>query len=118
MCTMGLAPGNLTVTNNSKEMIENKPIATIQDAVGMSNITPCGNCVSMMYPPTASATAAALGVLTPQPCMPQTTGIWTGSQSKKLVNNVPALSQEAKCQCVYGGTISIVNPSQFKGSAG
>ena len=112
-CTFGQT-GSLNVTSNMKRLAEGKPIATVKDAAGMSNITPCGMCSSMANPQVAAATAAALGVLTPQPCVPQPTGMWLGSQMKKLIEGSPALSQEAKCMCSWGGSISIVNPGQTK----
>ena len=113
LCTFGQT-GNLNVTSNLKKLADGKPIATIKDAQGMSNITPCGMCSSMANPQVAAATAAALGVLTPQPCIPQPTGIWVGGQTKKIIEGAPALSQEAKCMCAWGGSISIVNPGQTK----
>jgi hypothetical protein len=59
---------------------------------------------------TPAATAAAMGVLTPMPCIPVIAAPWTpGGQVK--VMNMPALINNAKCMCNWGGQISVVNPS-------
>jgi len=63
-CTFGTAPANLTVTSQSTVLGEGKPAATIED----TTVSTCGMCSSMGNPQVASATAAALGILTPQPC--------------------------------------------------
>jgi len=111
MCTMGLAPGTLVVTNQMTCLAEGKPVATINDSAGIVNITPCGMCTSMANPVVAAATAAALGVLTPQPCIPATVGAWI-CPGKVLVSNKPILTQDGKLICSYGGSISIINPGQ------
>jgi hypothetical protein len=67
LCTMGLAPGSFIATNQTTVLAEGKPMGVILDSAPMSNITPCGMCTSMANPAVASATAAALGVLTPSP---------------------------------------------------
>ncbi len=116
-CTFGQV-GNLNVTSNLKRLCGGKPIATVKDAQAMANITPCGMCSSMANPQVAAATAAALGVLTPQPCIPNPTGMWIGGQMKEMIEGSPILTQDAKCMCSWGGSISIVNPGQTKMVAG
>ena len=110
-CTMGTAPATLTVTSQVSVLAEGKPVATVQDAMPLTNISPCGLCTSMMNPQVAAATAAALGVLTPQPCVPST-GAWIPSQTTVLAEGKPALTKDAKCKCAYMGDISIINPGQ------
>jgi hypothetical protein len=76
----------------------------------VTNIPTFGMCQSMANPTVASATAAAMGVLTPMPCIPVIAAPWTpGGQVK--VMNMPALINNAKCMCNWGGQISVVNPS-------
>ena len=111
MCTMGMAPGALIVTSQMSVLIAGAPVATIQDAAPMSNITPCGMCMSMANPQVASATAAALGVLTPMPCVPVPAGIWLCAGTP-LICGIPGLAIDAKIICSYGGSISIVSPGQ------
>ena len=64
-------------------------------------------CMSPANPMVAAATAAALGVLTPMPCIPVTTP-WTPGSLLVLVRNFPALDAASKCMCAYGGQISPV----------
>jgi len=111
MCTMGLAPGQLIVTSQIMVLMGGAPAATIQDVTPIVNVVPCGMCTSMANPTVASATAAALGVLTPMPCVPAPAGTWTPSNSV-LVGGIPCLTQTASLVCSYGGSISIINPAQ------
>ena len=69
-CTFGMTPSSLMVTVPLRPMIQNKPKATIMDFAPMVNILPFGMCQSLSNPTVASATSAALGVLTPMPCIP------------------------------------------------
>jgi hypothetical protein len=113
LCTMGSAPGTLNVTSQTKVIVDGKPAATIQDTAPMVNVGPCGVCTSMANPAVASATAAAMGVLTPMPCVPAPAGIWMGGKTP-FVGGKPGLSNDAKLLCTYGGNISIMNPGQTK----
>ncbi len=117
MCTMGTAPAPIKVTSQSKVMTQGKPAATIQDAAPMSNVGPFGMCTSLANPAVASATAAALGVLTPQPCTPVPAGIWIPTKPKVLVEGKPCLTQDCKMMCSYAGSISITLPGQTKVNA-
>ena len=110
-CTMGLAPGQLLVTSQMNISLGGGPAATIADAAPITNITPCGMCTSLMNPTVASATAAALGVLTPMPCVPAPLGGWICGGTP-TVGGKPMLTTDGKLTCSYGGNISIVNPGQ------
>lgn len=114
LCTMGTGPGTLHVTSQMAAKIEGKAIATVKDAAPMSNIMPCGMCTSMANPQVASATSAALGVLTPQPCIPSTSGLWAATQSKLMAGGSPCLCNDSQLACTYAGTITITNPGQMK----
>ncbi len=61
----------------------------------------------------AAATAAAMGVLTPMPCIPVTPAPWTPGIPAVLIGGQPALDNSSKLTCVYGGVISIQIPGQF-----
>ncbi len=113
VCTFGTAPSTLMVTSQLTVTFDKKPAATIQDAVPMSNIAPCGLCNSLANPATASATAAAMGVLTPQPCVPATTGAWVCANTMSIAK-IPSLTNDGTLMCAYGGTISVTNPQQTK----
>jgi uncharacterized Zn-binding protein involved in type VI secretion len=63
-------------------------------------------------PPTAAATAAAHGVLTPAPCVPNTATPWAPGSPIVTIADQPALRQTDTCQCAWGGTITITDPGQ------
>lgn len=68
-CSFGAAPGTLNVLPASK-VISSMPVASVMDNKPMVNIPAFGMCSSMANPQVAAATAAALGALTPMPCVP------------------------------------------------
>ena len=111
MCTMGTSPGQVNPTNQMNIRVGGKPVASIADAAPISNVTPCGMCTSLANPIVASATAAALGVLTPQPCVPAPAGGWICPGTIR-VGGKPILTSDGKLTCSYGGSISIMNPGQ------
>jgi Domain of unknown function (DUF4280) len=117
MCTFGLAPSVLMVTPKNLTMTTDQPQANIMDSIPMMNIMPFGMCSSLANPEVASATAAALGVLTPMPCIPVTVAPWVPGSPTVLVANMPALQNSSKCMCTWGGVISIVTPGQFTSMA-
>ncbi|MDR2089316.1 MAG: DUF4280 domain-containing protein [Clostridiales Family XIII bacterium] len=111
MCVFGTAPGTLNVTSQVAVMVAGRPAATIMDVAPMSSISPCGMCTTVTNPTVAAATAAALGVLTPQPCIPVPVGTWLGGKSP-MISGKPGLANDAKLLCSYGGSLSIVSPGQ------
>jgi len=111
MCTFGAAPGTLNVLPSNKT-VTSMPFANIMDNKPMVNIAPFGMCMSMANPQVAAATAAALGVLTPQPCIPNTAAPWAPGSPTVLVGNMPALNESSKLMCNWGGVISITFPGQ------
>ena len=118
MCTMGTTPVPIKVSSQSKVIAEGKPAATIQDSAPTTNVGPFGMCTSLANPAVASATSAAMGVLTPQPCMPVPTGTWIPTQTKVLIENKPCLTQDCKLMCAYAGQISVTLPGQTKTNVG
>jgi Domain of unknown function (DUF4280) len=112
MCSFGAAPSNLVVLPVNRRMTDNQPAANIMDYVPMVNITPFGMCMSPANPQVAAATAAALGVLTPQPCIPATSSPWTPGSPTVLLANQPALNNTSTCMCNWAGVITIANPGQ------
>ena len=113
MCTFGAAPATLNVLPTNKTMAGGMAAATIMDNKPMVNIPTFGTCMSMANPTVASATAAALGVLTPMPCVPMTSAPWTPGSPTVMIGNMPALNNTCKCMCNWGGVISISNPGQM-----
>ncbi len=111
-CTMGTATSILKATPKNVTLVGNDQ-ANIADHISMANIPSFGRCRSLAYPPTASATAANHGRLTPMPCVPGTCTKWQAIDDNSLVCGEPALLRPATVGCMYGGTISIINPGQF-----
>ena len=115
MCTFGTTPCNLQVTSQTTCLTEGKMIATIKDMQPNVNLMPFGMCTSLANPAVASATAAALGVLTPQPCTMVPAGTWTPTAPKVMACGAPCLTNEATLMCGLGaGTIKIIVPGQTK----
>jgi len=107
-CTFGVAPSTLVVTPE-KKVLTHVPIAAIDDNKPMVNVMPFGMCTSISNPQVASATAAALGVLTPMPCLPVLSSPWAVGSPTVLIGGKPALNQTSKLMCSWGGVIQIAN---------
>jgi len=112
VCSFGAAPVPITILPLHKLMSSKMPAGNIMDHVPMMNIKPFGVCKSIANPKVAVATAAALGVLTPQPCNPVTVAPWIPGSPTVMINNMPALSNTCKCMCVFAGVIQITMPGQ------
>ena len=113
-CSFGLAPSTLNVIPISRVLIEGKPAATITDILPGANIPPFGMCTSLANPTVAAATAAALGVLTPMPCVPTVVAPWAPPAAQTMIGGKPALTMGAMCTCAFGGVIQILNPGAVK----
>ncbi len=110
-CSFGVAPAALMVIPQGPPvMAENKPMATIMDNKPFANILPFGMCQSLANPTVAAATAAALGVLTPMPCVPAIAAPWAPGSATVLIANKPALNNSSKLMCNWAGVIQILNP--------
>lgn len=115
MCPFGAAPSVLNATSQTACLGCSKPVATIMDMAPGTNIAPFGMCMSLANPTVAAATAAALGVLTPQPCQVTPVGPWTAGKPSLMVGGKPVLTSDATLLCGMGmGNISIVSPGQIK----
>jgi len=112
-CSFGVAPSSLIVLPANRVMAGGPPAATIMDNAPLVNILPFGMCNSPSNPTVAAATAAALGVLTPMPCVPATAAPWVPGAPTVLIGNMPALTSDCKLMCSYGGVIQIVSPGEF-----
>jgi len=111
-CSFGLAPSTLMVLPVNRMLTGNMPAANIMDNKPMVNILPFGMCTSLANPTVASATAAAMGVLTPMPCIPMTPAPWAPGAPTVLLGNMPALDNTSKLMCTWAGIISVVYPGQ------
>ena len=113
MCSFGAAPSTLVVLPTNK-VLATTPAANILDNKPIVNIPPFGMCMSPSNPTVAAATAAALGVLTPMPCVPATAAPWIVGSPTILIGNMPTLDNNSKLMCSWGGVIQFVAPGQFK----
>lgn len=113
-CSFGMMPSALVVTPENRVVIGGMPMATIMDSIPLKNIMPFGMCTSLANPQVAAATAAALGVLTPMPCIPVTPAPWAPGAPVVLIGNKPALNNSCKLTCAWGGIIQITSPGTMQ----
>jgi hypothetical protein len=113
MCTFGAAPSSLVVLPVNRVMTDEVPDANIMDHIPLVNILPFGMCMSPSNPTVAAATAAALGVLTPMPCVPVTPAPWVPGAPTVMLGNMPTLDNVSTLMCTWGGVITFVTPGEF-----
>lgn len=113
MCSFGVAPAALVVLP-TKTAYAGPPTANNVASAPVANVPTFGACSSMANPVVAAATAAALGVLTPMPCVPLTTAPWLPGPTKTVNGGMPAVDVGCKLVCNWGGVITVLNPGQFK----
>jgi hypothetical protein len=111
-CTFGMAPSSLVVLPTNKVMTNMVPDANIMDHIPMTNIMPFGMCQSPSNPVVAAATAAALGVLTPMPCIPATPAPWVAGAPTVLLGNFPTLDNVSQLMCIWGGVITFTDAGE------
>ncbi len=111
-CSFGMAPSSLVVLPANKVFTGEVPDANIMDHVPMVNIMPFGMCQSIANPTVAAATAAALGVLTPMPCVPATPAPWVAGAPTVLLGNFPSLDNVSELMCMWAGVITFVNAGE------
>jgi Domain of unknown function (DUF4280) len=115
MCDMGTTASPLTVVPGPPH-VATSPVpavllATVSDFIPMTNIKTFGMCNSPANPAVAAATAAKSGVFTPAPCVPATADPWSPPEPV-AISGIPAFSEDATCQCAWGGTIEVLDPGQ------
>lgn len=113
-CTFGLAPATLNVLPTSRVTVEGRPAATVTDIAPMVNVPSFGMCSSLANPTVAAATSAALGVLTPMPCVPAIVGPWKPGALTTVIGGRPALTSGSTASCAYGGVISLLVPGAVR----
>jgi hypothetical protein len=112
-CSFGAAPSSLLVLPQNKVMAT-LPAANVMDNKPIVNVPPFGVCTSPANPTVAAATTAALGVLTPMPCVPVTAAPWMPGSPKVMIGKMPAVDSDCKLMCNWGGVIQVVSPGQVK----
>ena len=111
-CSFGVAPSQLVVLPANRVFTDGVPDANIMDHVPLVNIMPFGMCSSPANPAVASATAAALGVLTPMPCIPNTPAPWLTGAPTVVLGNFPTLDNTHTLMCMWGGVIKFVDAGE------
>ena len=112
-CSFGQSPMPLMVIPQSG-VTNIMPVANITDNKPIINIPSFIMCSSMANPTVAAATATALGVLTPMPCMPVILSPWFPGSNTVLIGGQPALNNSSQLQCMWGGCIQIKSAGQFQ----
>jgi hypothetical protein len=114
-CAGAVPPGAapLVVLPIHRMLTSNQPAANINDHVPLANIPTFGACMLPSNPAVAAATTAALGVLTPVPCVPVTPSPWVTGAPTVILDNAPALDNVSTLTCTMGGVITIVNPGEM-----
>jgi hypothetical protein len=104
-CQFGTAPAPIHASDNA-------PLASAGDYVPFENIHPFGACLCPSNPQVAAATTAAMGVLTPMPCVPAVSQPWQVGETHVWVRGMPALDAHSSVGCRWGGLIQLVNPGK------
>ena len=111
-CSFGITPSELMLLPVHRVLTNECPDANIGDHTPLVNILPFGMCTSEANPEVEAATAAALGVPTPAPCIPATPTPWVRGATKVLLDGLPSLSSDSKLMCLWAGVITIVQPGE------
>lgn len=112
-CSFGNVPTPLMVLP-VKKVNFTLPAAVKTDHIPFVNILPFGMCSNPANPMVIAATAAALGVLTPVPCIPATVQPWTKPSSKVKAGGTEIITKDSKLLCTWGGQIEIKFPGQIQ----
>ena len=110
-CPFGSMPATFSALPVPRVMINGRPAGVMTDMAPAVNIPPFGMCSSLGNPTVAAATSAALGALTPMPCVPVPAGPWLTPSPKVSIGGLPAISNDSKLMCAWGGQIAV----QFAG---
>lgn len=110
-CSFGNVPVPIMVLPDRK-VNSMLPVAVKSDHIPLLNILPFGMCSNPANPMVIAATAAAMGVLTPVPCIPCTVQDWTGVCEKVKIKGKEAINMDSSLECLYGGKIQVQAPLQ------
>ena len=108
-CPFAMGGQSALMTDPSRKVfVEGPQMANIMDFKPMQNIPTFGMCNNMANPQVAAATAAALGVLTPQPCVPNILAPWSPGKADVLVEGIPALLSTDTVLCAWAGKLTVI----------
>lgn len=112
-CLFGSFPVPFNALPIPRVLVNGRPAGVITDVAPMVNIPSFGLCQNPANPAVAAATAAALGVLTPMPCIPVPAGTWLQTSPKVMIGGKPAMTDGSKLMCAWGGQIAVQFPGQM-----
>ena len=112
-CSFGTTPSSLAVLPTGRVNAGGQPVGTIMDNKPMVNVKPFGMCVTLSNPQVAAATSAAQGVLTPQPCIPNTVSPWTPGSVTVKAGSMGVLNSTCTLNCMWGGVITVTMAGQM-----
>lgn len=104
MCDKGLAPCAVAV--GLPNVITGGTPSLNMSSSTPANLPTFGMCTSQANPTVAAATAAAMGVLTPMPCVPVLMP-WSGTSTTVKITGQPAVNALSSLTCSWGGTIKV-----------
>jgi hypothetical protein len=107
-CSFGTTPA--TFAASGSQVSAGDPVGVVTD-VASANVPPFGMCMSLSNPQVASATAAAAGTLTPQPCQPVLSP-WSPGSAQVTIGGVSALDDSSQCNCTWGGVVTMSDAGQ------
>jgi Domain of unknown function (DUF4280) len=107
-CSFGTTP--VTFTASGTQVSAGGPVGVVTDSAA-ANVPPFGMCMSLSNPQVASATAAASGTLTPQPCQPVLSP-WSPGSAEVTIGGVSALDDSSQCNCTWGGVVTASDAGQ------
>lgn len=108
MCSFGTGPATFSA---SGPQVQAGTAAGVVSDVTPANVPTFIMCIAPSNPQVAAATSAALGVLTPQPCIPVLSP-WAPGSPTVLIGGVPALDSTSTCTCAWGGVVAVSSPGQ------
>jgi hypothetical protein len=111
-CSQGMAPASFAVAVPHATEAGDIAAGNIDDYTPNANVPTFGMCQSPANPQVAAATAAALGVLTPQPCIPMLVAPWSPGSNSVTIRDRPALNDSCTCNCQWAGQVSVTNAGQ------
>lgn len=107
-CSFGTMPSTFAATGTRVAAVS--PAGVVTDSA-TANVPPFGMCMSLSNPQVAQATAAAQGVLTPQPCQPVLSD-WSPGSRQVTIGGVAALDDSSQCTCDWHGVVTVSSAGQ------
>lgn len=103
-CIFGTVPAPIGAISQKSTLVMSTPCSTVRDTAFMT----FGMCSCPNNPAVIAATAAALGVFTPAPCVPVTPGPWVTGALTVMIEGINVLDNNGVLTCAYGGVITVV----------